>query len=164
MPFTPFHLGPALLIALVLLPYIDIVAICLGAIIPDIEPAYYLLFTDKGPYHGFFHSFVGATILGVISAIVLYPLRKQYLWIIRKFGLEQSTNMKKITASAFIGTYSHIILDMFLYPEMKPFYPIQINPFLYALSPANIYGLCTFSFILALIVYLIRLFWKRYVS
>jgi len=55
MPFTPFHLGPALLIALVLLPYIDIVAICLGAIIPDIEPAYYLLFTDKGPYHGFFH-------------------------------------------------------------------------------------------------------------
>lgn len=37
--------------------------------------------------------------------------------------------MKSLLTGAFIGTYSHIILDMLLYREMNPLFPLNGNPF-----------------------------------
>ncbi|MHA1616144.1 MAG: hypothetical protein ACTSX9_02430 [Candidatus Njordarchaeales archaeon] len=157
MPFTPFHLGPALLIGLLFFPFLDIFALCLGSVILDLEPLYYLLFTYKGPYHGLFHTFLGATVAGVFLSIILYPLRRYYLWLVKLFKLEQSTSFRKILVSSLIGTYSHVILDMFLYPEMKPLYPILTNPFLNMLPSVTIYEICIVGFLVAVPLYIIRI-------
>jgi len=156
MPFTPFHLGPALLIGLLFFPYIDITVICIASVIIDVEPAYYLFFTSKGPYHGIFHSYLMATLVGVALSIVAHFTREQYLKILRLFGLQQETNVKRIISSALIGTYSHIFLDMFMYPEMKPFYPLEENPFLYQLSIVTVYEFCIIAFILAFLLCIVR--------
>lgn len=161
MPFTPFHLGPALLIAMIFFPYLDIIALGLGSIIVDIEPAYYLFFTNKGPYHGFLHSFLGATITGIGLSLALYPFRKTYLRLVRLFGLNQDTDFKKILGSSLIGTYSHIILDMPLYPEMKPLYPLPTNLFLNTVPLATIIDICLMSFLLGFLIYLVRILRKR---
>ena len=157
LPFTPFHLGPALFIGLLFFPFIDIIVICIASVIIDVEPAYYLFFTNRGPYHGLLHTYLMATVVGLILSIVMYPIRRYYLKLLSLFGLKQETNFKNILVSALIGTYSHIFLDMFLYPEMKPFYPFEGNPFLYALSVWTVYEICVVAFLLALPLYVIRL-------
>ena len=157
MPFTPFHLGPALLIGLLFFPFIDIIIICIASVIIDIEPAYYLFVLNKGPVHGIFHTYLMATVVAVILSIILYPIRVYYLRILSIFGLKQETSFRKMLVSSLIGTYSHVFLDMFLYPEMNPLYPLRGNPFLYALSPITVYGICVISFLIVIPLYIIRL-------
>jgi len=161
MPFTPFHLGPAILIGLLFFPLIDIIIICIASVIVDIEPAYYLFFTQRGPYHGLLHTYLAATIISFLLTLIMYPLRNKYPKLLGFFGLKQETNHKRMLISALIGTYSHIFLDSFLYPEMHPFYPIRGNVMLYALSPITVYGICILSFLLAGIIYVIRIIWGK---
>ena len=75
MPFTAFHLGPALLIGIILFPFFDLAALLISSIIIDIEPFYVLFFAQGLPLHGFFHTFLGGTIVGVIVAIILWITR-----------------------------------------------------------------------------------------
>ncbi len=108
MPFTPYHLGPTLLIFAIAI-VLDPIALFLGVLLPDVEPAAYLLF-GIGPGHGFFHSLLGAVFLGVTAYLVA-----RVVWT----GIEQSrfapsfivpTQLFSI-AGALIGTLSHVILD-----------------------------------------------------
>lgn len=39
MSLTPFHLGPALVLVIVLLWFVDLPALLLGSIVPDVEAA-----------------------------------------------------------------------------------------------------------------------------
>ena len=157
MPFTPFHLGPALLIALLLFPLIDIFVICVASVIIDIEPAYYLFIAGRGAYHGFLHTLLGGTLISLLMSPVLYYMRKLYLKIIDAFGLKQDTSFKKIVASSLIGVYGHILLDSFLYPEMNPLYPLQGNPLLYLIPAHVVYEICILSFLLAIPLYIYRI-------
>jgi len=157
MPFTPFHLGPALFLSMLLFPFVDVVVIFIASVIVDIEPAYYLFFTPGGAYHGFIHTYLGCTLLSIILSIITYPLRKSYLKLLETFNLSQETSFSKILGSYLLGTYFHVFLDSFLYPEMKPFYPILGNPMLNMLGYVQVYGLCVLMFIIGLIIYVIRL-------
>ena len=44
MPFTPFHLGPGLLLGLLLLSYVDLPTFLLASVIVDVEPFLALYF------------------------------------------------------------------------------------------------------------------------
>ena len=159
MPFTPFHLGPGLLIAMLLFPYVDVIVVLVASIIIDLEPAYYL-FVHGYPYHGFLHSFVGSSLVALLLSVAMYPIRGRYLRILELFGLKQETNFRKIVLSSLIGTNFHIFLDSFLYPEMKPFLPLQENPLLYCLSPSAIYEFCLFAFAVGFLIYIARIIKK----
>ncbi|MFW9990322.1 MAG: hypothetical protein ACFFC3_16900, partial [Candidatus Odinarchaeota archaeon] len=63
MPFTPYHLGPGLFIGLLFLSFIDFPTFLIASVIVDIEPFFVLYFNLDYPYHGFFHSFLGGTII-----------------------------------------------------------------------------------------------------
>jgi len=155
MPFTPFHLGPALLIGLLFFPFLDLVSLLVSSVIVDVEPLY--LMTQHAPYlHGFFHSYIGGTIIGILVATGMYPIRSWLQKIIALFGILQRSSFHRILFTSILGAYSHILLDSFLYGEMKPFYPWDFNPFLNAVSALSIYGFCSISFILGLIIYAYR--------
>lgn len=155
MPFTPFHLGPTLLIALLLFPSLDLASFLVSGIIVDVEPLY--LMSQRAPYlHGFFHSYLGASILGVLVAVCIYSMRRGVEKVLGLFLIQQRSSFRKILFTSLLGVYSHVFLDSFLYGEMKPFYPLEFNPFLNAVSAYSIYGLCSVSFLLGLIVYAYR--------
>ncbi len=157
MPFTPFHWGPALLIGLSLFSVFDMPALLVSSVIPDVEPLYILMFRLSLPLHGFFHSYLGASILGVLVAVVLYPLRGISKRIMTAFRLPQKpSSFKKLLSTSLLGVYSHIFLDSFLYGEMMPFYPLEANPFLGVVSSSDIYGFCSVSFLLGFILYIFR--------
>lgn len=60
--------------------------------------------------HGLEHSFLGALLIATIVSLSGFRSRQ---WI---YG-------------AFLGGVSHVLLDMFVHPEMRPLFPMDGNPF-----------------------------------
>ncbi|MDH5375176.1 MAG: hypothetical protein OEZ21_09960 [Candidatus Bathyarchaeota archaeon] len=161
MPFTPFHLGPALLFGLAFSSIFDFLTLLIASVIPDVEPFCILLFNLSGLLHGFFHSYVGSSILAVSVAVGVYLLRNILTKIMQKFRVSQKPSFKKILFTSFIGAYSHVFLDSILYGRMNPLYPLHGNPFV-GIIPTYIadeivYGFCSMSFIFGIILYLYKI-------
>jgi len=157
MPFTPFHWGPALLIGLFLFSVFDLPTLLVSSVILDVEPLYVLMFGAPLPLHGFFHSYLGASILGVLVAVVLYPLRGLSNRIMAAFRLPQkASSLRKLLLTSLFGVYSHVFLDSFLYGEMMPFYPLEANLFFGVVSSPGTYEFCRVSFLLGFVLYIFR--------
>jgi membrane-bound metal-dependent hydrolase YbcI (DUF457 family) len=109
--------------------------------------------------HGFFHSFIGGTLVAAVLAFVMMQLSGLTGRVMKFLQLEQKASRKSIVAASFLGVYFHILLDMPLYPEIRPFYPLDVNPFFYGGISVSIYVymFCVFCFLAGSIVYFIRL-------
>jgi len=134
-------------------------SLLVSSVIPDVEPFYALTFQPSMPFHGFFHSYLGASILGVLVAAVLYPLRGVSSRIVTAFRLpHKSSSFRRLLLTSLFGVYSHVFLDSFLYEEMMPFYPLEANPFIGVASLDArydaMYGFCSVSFLLGFVLYI----------
>jgi membrane-bound metal-dependent hydrolase YbcI (DUF457 family) len=164
VPFTPFHLGPASVLALALLRYAYLPALLLGSIAPDIQPFIIIFFNQPGTLHGpLLHSFLGSTLLALPLTAVIFILKKPIQTTTTFLKLNQKPTIPTILIGSLIGVYSHIILDATLYPEMQPLYPLTTNPLLS--TDPNIYYIiytaCAAAFIIALAMYGFVL-WKKH--
>ena len=159
MPFTPYHLGPALFIGLLFLDFIDFPTFLVASVIVDVEPFLVLAFNLNYPLHGFFHSFLGGSLLAVPLALVMYKIRGKLSPVMSFFKLEQKISFKRIIAASLSGVYVHILLDSRMYTDIQPFYPSSYNPLLTTgvLAGLDSYVLCVWSFFGAAIIYAIRL-------
>ncbi len=159
MPFTPFHLGPALLIGILLIYYIDFPTLLVASVILDIEPFIVLLLDLNYPLHGFFHSFLGGTIVILPLSFIMFKLRPTLNPITDFFKIEQKSSFLHIFVASIIGIYSHILLDAPLYIDIQPFFPLNFNPFLntLGLGGLTLYIFCGYCFIAALFLYIIHL-------
>lgn len=157
MPLTPFHWGPSSWIGLALFKIFDFSTLLVASVIVDIEPFCILLFNLNYPLHGFWHSFLGGSILAILIAVILYLLRAKIKKIMAIFKLAQDSSFKKILWTSFFGVYFHILLDSFIHRDVKLFYPLETNPFFGLFSPQQIYLFCGLSFFLGILFYLFRL-------
>ena len=155
MPFTPFHMGPGILIKALLQGSFSLMVFGWAQIVMDIQPLIVLL-TGEGHLHGFSHTYLGATLLAVFSALSGKYLSEFGLLIL---GISKKSNPVKIAwwvvfISAFIGTFSHVILDSIMHSDVQPFYPISLqNNFLGLLSYDQIHKLCLYSGMLGAGIY-----------
>jgi membrane-bound metal-dependent hydrolase YbcI (DUF457 family) len=156
MPFTPYHFGPAVLVGVLLFPFIDIATVMIASVILDLEPLAVILFDLPIPLHAFFHTYLGATIVGIVVSICIYPFRKYLNEFVAFFGLRQESSFRHILPAGLIGTYSHVLLDSFLYIEMNPFFPFLGNPFVGLLSLGLVYNICLVLGAIGFFVYLLR--------
>ncbi|MDH5462643.1 MAG: hypothetical protein OEZ29_03905 [Candidatus Bathyarchaeota archaeon] len=165
MPLTPFHLGPGLLIGLLLFSYIDFPTFLVASVIVDVEPIVVLAFGLDYPLHGFFHSFLGGTLVAFLLAVVMSKIRESLSPLLSFFKLEHKSSFKTILIASFSGIYVHILLDSRMHRDIQPFYPLDVNPLLSssALPGLQVYMLCFWCFIGAAVIYVIRLFliWRR---
>jgi membrane-bound metal-dependent hydrolase YbcI (DUF457 family) len=113
------------------------------------------------PLHGFFHSYLGSSILALALVLIIYPFRGLLDRIIAAFRVPQKSSFKKILFTSFLGVYFHVFLDSFLYEEMAPFYPLQGNPFFNSLSAFGsysiVYGFCSLTVLLGITLYFYKL-------
>ncbi|MHA1966011.1 MAG: hypothetical protein ACW97G_15665 [Candidatus Thorarchaeota archaeon] len=161
MPFTPYHFGPALLTGVLLFPFIDFTTVMVASVILDLEPLAVIFFSLPMPLHAFFHTYLGATIVALILAIGIFPFRKYLNEIVSFFGLKQESSFRYIIPASLIGTYSHVLLDSFLYAEMNPFFPLLGNPFVGILAGWLVYTLCLVLGIIGFFAYLLRVLLKQ---
>jgi len=158
VPFTPYHFGPALLIGILLFPYIDFATVVVASVILDLEPLVVIIFGLPMPLHSFFHTYLGATIVAIVLSLGIYPFRKYLNKFVSFFGLTQESSFRHIISASIIGTYFHVLLDSFLYAEMNPFFPLLGNPFLGILAEGFVYTLCLVFAFVGFIAYMLRVF------
>lgn len=160
MPLTPFHLGPGLLVGLLLPRYIDFPTFLVAGAIVDVEPVLVLTLNLDYPLHGFFHSFLGGTLVAFLLAAVMSKVGESLFPLLSFFKLGQRSSFKSILLASMSGVYIHVLLDSMMYTDIRPFYPMDFNPFLSSTVPSGleVYMLCFWGFVGGVIVYVIRLF------
>ncbi|MFX1537146.1 MAG: hypothetical protein ACFFDI_23290 [Promethearchaeota archaeon] len=159
MPFTPLHLGFGILLA-ALLSFLDPFSIIVGSVAPDIEGAMVVFFFPFSglPLHGFLHSFLGAFLLGMLTGLFSYGgLKFTKLANILQDHLSMNITLGKSAISGIIGTFSHIFLDVTLYTDMNPFFPLIGNPFYGIVNNTLPLFFCMLGFFVGVPLFLIML-------
>lgn len=146
MPFTPFHMGPGIVIKAVLQASFSLMVFGWAQIVMDIQPLIVLL-TGEGELHGFSHTYVGASLLAVFSALSGKYLSEIGLYVL---GMNPDWQVKiswwVAVISAFIGSYSHVAIDSIMHSDMEPFYPFsERNALLGIISVDLLHKLCLYS-------------------
>ena len=126
MPATTIHVGLPGLFSYYRPKKIDIIAAMLGSMIVDIDFFFFLIFRVQ--IHGIFHTFLGATIVALILSFFISYYQPSVLKLKKLIHWETESNLKSIILGALLGTYSHVIIDGIIYPEMNPFFPFSGNP------------------------------------
>ncbi len=153
MPFTPYHFGPSLCIALPLDRYIDVPTFVLANVVVDMEPLAVMVLGLNYPLHGYCHTFLIGSLAGVLWAVIAYWSRSITREIMRLVKLSSTAAFGKLLVSAILGVWFHIVLDSFLYSDIRPFYPFETNPLYGMISSSALYLICSISFVPALIIY-----------
>ena len=161
MPVTPLHIGIPGLISFYYPKRVDILSAVIGSVIIDLDFILFLLIGT--PIHGYLHTFLGATIISIFIIIILKLSQKQTIKIKKWFKWEGKSNLKSISIGAFIGTYSHIILDSLIYNEINPFYPIEGNP-LYLENGQDVIFVTIYVIALITTIMLIALYSWKYIK
>ena len=161
MPFTPFHFGPHTCAALPLQRYLDLPVFVTANVIVDIEPLIVIFFEPDYPFHGYFHTFLVGGLLGVLWGAIAYPFRDHIRRAMVALRLPYSASLWKMLISGLLGVWLHVLFDAVIYPEMKPFYPLSVNPFLSILAGGTVYAICAWCFVPALVMYFVMAVRKR---
>lgn len=159
MPLTPFHVGPGLFIPLLFMSIIDLPTFLVASVILDFEPLLVLSLSLPYSLHGFFHSFLGGSVVVIVLIIVMAKTRKLFSPLMSPFKLEQKWSVATIAVASFLGVYLHILLDAMMHWDMQPFFPFAGNPLLdqSSLSWLMPETFCVWCFFGAAMMYSIRL-------
>lgn len=154
MPFTPIHMGPGLLIKALLQSSFSLMIFGWTQIVMDIQPLIVLI-TGEGHLHGFTHTYIGAILIAIFSAVTGKFLSKLGL---KMLGLGNNKPVKILWwicfLSAFIGSFSHVLLDSIMHADVEPFFPLtQDNYFWRKLSVPTLHKLCLYSGLLGAAIY-----------
>lgn len=159
MPFTLYHLGPALVIGLPLRRRIDLATLCSASVVLDIWPALVLFGVLPGPYHWVEHTYLGGAIVaGVLTGGMVLGARRfptQFdRWRTDEGGLTG------LVIPSLTGTLLHVTLDSVTHPTMGPFTPIAGNPFPDYPLLMELIVVCDILFVIGL-VWLVLLYTAR---
>jgi membrane-bound metal-dependent hydrolase YbcI (DUF457 family) len=157
MPFTTYHFGPALFFGLLLIGYLSLPTFLIGSVIIDVEPFLVLTFSLDYPLHGFFHSFLGSSIIAILLVYVMIMLNDRIQGIMEFLKIKQDLPTKSIWLASFSSIYLHVLFDAPLHSDIRPFYPLDFNPFYVGTSAGVwIYSVCAMMFLIGFFIYLYR--------
>lgn len=156
MPFTPFHMGPGILVKAILQGSFSLMVFGWAQIVMDIQPLVVMI-SGEGHLHGFSHTYVGATLLAIFSALSGKYLSEVGLFVL---GLNKQWQVKiswwVSFLSAFIGAFSHVLLDSIMHSDVEPFFPFTTaNTFLGLISVQSLHQVCLYSALVGSILYFV---------
>ncbi len=154
MPFTPFHMGPAVLLKALLQGSFSLIIFGWAQIVMDIQPLIVMI-SGEGKLHGSSHTLIGATLLLFIAAVsgrgiiigfqnlvrLKAPYRLELTWLITFL-------------SAAIGTYSHIFFDMIMHSDVHVLWPFSTwNGLLQIISTGQLHNVCIVTGLMGFVLY-----------
>ncbi len=154
MPFTPIHMGPGMMIKAVLQGSFSLMVFGWTQIVMDLQPLFVII-TGEGHLHGFTHTYVGAVLIAIFSALTGKYLSEQGLRLL-DLQFEKSIKIEWWVAfvSAFIGSFSHVLLDSIMHTDVEPFYPLTLTNDIHGLiSIAALHNICFASGIVGIVIY-----------
>lgn len=150
MPFTPFHLGPGLAFKALGGRHFSFMVFAGAQVLMDIEPLIGIL-QHKPILHGYTHTLLGALIIGTFAGIVGKPISS---FVLRLLAIpHRPYTWLASFAGAYIGTFSHILLDAIMHADMSPWWPIASgNQLLRIISVEQLHLACLVAGIIGCIV------------
>ena len=147
-------MGPGILIKALLQSSFSLMVFGWTQIVMDIQPLIVLI-TGEGHLHGFTHTYLGAILLAIFSALSGKYLSEFGLTIL---GIAKDNPIKIMWwvsfLSAFIGSFSHVFLDSIMHADVQPFYPITLsNPFQGYVSISALHKVCLYSGLIGAAIY-----------
>ena len=129
MPFTPFHFGVGMAAKAALSRRFSLVFFVALQVVIDLESLYNLI-KDRYPVHRFLHTFIGATLLAIVSSGLVFG--GVVWWRARRAPARPAIGLFfSLLATAIFATWSHVVLDGIMHRDVRPFWPISNeNPLL----------------------------------
>jgi membrane-bound metal-dependent hydrolase YbcI (DUF457 family) len=156
VPITPFHFGPGMLFHGAAPRHVSFIAFVAANCITDVESVYNVL-QGNFPVHRFLHTFVGATLV-VVMTVALFMFTRRMARGVRLpnwFEWQQLT-LPAVVVGALLGSFSHIVLDGIMHADMRPFAPwSDANPFLHAISLSALHWACISAAVAGGLIWLI---------
>jgi len=155
MPFTPIHMGPGVLIKSLLQGSFSLMVFGWTQIVMDIQPLIVLI-SGEGHLHGFTHTYVGAILIAIFAALTGKYLSEFGLKILRISKNENPISIVwwVVFSSAFIGSFSHVLLDSIMHSDVEPFFPFTLNNQFLGLIPVSmLYKVCLYSGLVGASIY-----------
>lgn len=169
MPFTPFHFGPGATVKAMAGQHFSFTVFAFTQVAIDLEPLYFMLL-DEDPLHRFFHTYVGATVVALVSILIGRPicgwaLRVWNSWLspaqARWLAIPPTISLASAAIAAFIGAYSHIALDSIMHADMRPLAPfVESNSLLGVASIDDLHGICVIAGLVGLAVVYAKRVWE----
>lgn len=150
MPFTPLHLGPAAVLKALLGRHFSFMVFGGTQVLMDIEPLVRIVRGDS-VLHGTTHTFAGATAIALLACAIGRPISHFALrwWNSRLAAGSRWRAMRMpiawhaVVIGAFVGAWSHVVLDGFMHDDLQPFAPWRSdNPWLHAISVDALHLIC----------------------
>ena len=163
MPFTPFHMGIGIFTKAILQSSFSLMVFGWAQIVMDLQPLLVMI-TGHGHLHGFSHTYLGASLIAILSA-----LSGKYLseFGLRLLGISKRENPIKIAwwvvfLSAFIGTFSHVFLDSIMHADVQPYYPVSLYNSLWGIiSVSMLHKICIYSGLIGTAIYYLVLYRQK---
>lgn len=163
MPFTPLHMGPGIVVKAMLQGSFSLMVFGWAQILMDLQPLFVLI-TGEGHLHGFSHTYIGATLIAVLSALTGKYLSEVGLSVL---GLNPDGALvirwPVAFLSAFTGTFSHVLLDSIMHADVQPFFPVTTdNAFVGLITVDALHKFCLYSGLAGGAVYFAIHLWQRF--
>ena len=157
MPITPFHFGPGAALHSVAPRRVSFLAYCAANVLVDTEPLYYMI-TGQFPLHRFFHTYVGVSIVVVVTiAIFLAAQRLSTVVPLPNLLSWKQLTTGCVAVGASLGGYSHVLFDSVMHSDIRPLAPFtSSNSMWLVVSLTSLHWFCLGSGILGLIVLGVR--------
>lgn len=160
MPFTPFHMGPGLFVKALLQGSFSLMVFGWTQIVMDLQPLLVMLH-GNGHVHGFTHTLIGATLVGVLSAFTGKYASEYGLRLIGQTIFLPISWTVTIT-SALTGVYSHVLLDGIMHDDVEPFAPFSLNnPLLGLISIHSLHQVCLYTGLFGSAIYIAISLWQN---
>ncbi len=164
MPFTPFHMGPGMLIKGVLGSGFSLALFGWAQILMDLQPLYVLI-RGSGQLHGFSHTLAGALLIAPVAAVsgrwlLDYALGARWFNLSarerRWLDLHATPGWTVAFVSGLVGTLSHVALDAVMHADLQPFFPLaSANPALGFWSIEALHLFCIASGVIGLLQFVL---------
>ena len=122
-------MGPGVVLKSALAERFSLLTFGISQVAIDLQPAFVIL-TGRGSLHGISHTYLGATVIGVLVAPVARGLCPWMLGLWRA-GFNGPDWLRDfpdpgwgvVIASALLGTWSHVLVDSVMHADMAPWWP-----------------------------------------
>jgi membrane-bound metal-dependent hydrolase YbcI (DUF457 family) len=133
-------------------------------VIVDLEPLLVIVFGLRYPLHGYLHTFVSAFFLGIVAGLVMFLLDKFLYPLFKALLLETERKQRPVSfiLAGISGIMLHITLDAPLYRDIRPFYPLTINPLYNPALTLEIYSFCVWVGLFGILFYVGLMVYSQY--
>ena len=170
MPITPFHLDPGLVVKAVAGRHVSLMVFGFSRVAMDLEVIVRVIRNDA-LLHGFSHTYLGATLIGLVSVVVGRPICQALLdcWTPDPKAVfetwlrgAQRISWPAAVVGAFVGIFSQVFLDSIMHADMEPLAPFSgANALLGVVSLGALHVGCALGGVLGVLLAVIAFIRRR---